>query len=86
MVAHAKPYQVHQVFELPEVSYLVTEHQLYRATCSRCIGTTQAALPDNVSSSQMGANLLSYIALQSGQFHQSVSQIQQQLKQHFGLV
>lgn len=85
MVAHAKPYQVHQVFELPEVSYLVTEHQLYRATCSRCIGTTQAALPDNVSSSQMGANLLSYIALQSGQFHQSVSQIQQQLKQHFGL-
>ncbi|WP_244054441.1 hypothetical protein, partial [Aeromonas caviae] len=28
---------------------------------------------------------LSYIALQSGQFHQSVSQIQQQLKQHFGL-
>ena len=33
----------------------------------------------------MGANLLSYIALQSGQFHQSVSQIQQQLKQHFGL-
>ena len=46
MVAHAKPYQVHQVFELPEVSYLVTEHQLYRATCSRCIGTTQAALPD----------------------------------------
>ena len=33
----------------------------------------------------MGPNLLSYIALQSGQFHQSVSQIQQQLNQHFGL-
>ncbi|WP_042011223.1 IS66 family transposase, partial [Aeromonas fluvialis] len=44
-----------------------------------------APLPETVSSSQMGTNLLSYIALQSGLFHQSISQIQQQLKQHFGL-
>ena len=44
-----------------------------------------AALPDSVSDTQMGPNLLSYIALQSGRFHQSFTQIQQQLKQHFGL-
>lgn len=85
VLAHAKPYRVHQVFDLPEVSYVVTEHQLFRGTCSHCITTTEAALPDTVSDTQMGTNLLSYIALQSGQFHQSISQIQQQLKQHFGL-
>lgn len=57
----------------------------FRGTCTRCIATAQGALPDTVSNTQMGPNLLSYIALQSGQFHQSISQIQQQLKQHFGL-
>ena len=85
VLAHDKPYRVHQVFELPEVSYFVTEHQLFRATCTHCINMAEAALPDTVSDTQMGPNLLSYISLQSGQFHQSVSQIQQQLKQHFGL-
>jgi len=85
VLPHAKPYRVHQVFELPEVSYFVTEHQLFRGTCTRCVVSTQAELPETISSSQMGTNLLSYIALQSGQFHQSISQIQQQLKQHFGL-
>ncbi len=85
VLAHGKPYRVHQVFDLPEVSYFVTEHQLFRATCSQCINTTTVTLPETVSGTQMGASLLSYIALQSGQFHQSVSQIQQQLKQHFGL-
>ena len=85
VVSHDKPYRVHQVFDLPEVSYLVTEHQLFRGTCRGCITTSEAALPQTVSHRQMGANLLSYIALQSGQFHQSISKIQQQLKQHFGL-
>lgn len=82
---HDKPYRVHQVFDLPEVSYIVTEHQLFHGTCTQCINTCRSELPDTVSHTQMGANLLSYIALQSGQFHQSISQIQQQLAQHFGL-
>lgn len=85
VLAHDKPYRVHQVFDLPEVSYFVTEHQLFRATGTHCINTAEATLPETVSDTQMDSNLLSYIALQSGQFHQSVSQIQLQLKQHFGL-
>ena len=85
VVRHDKPYRVHQVFDLPEVSYVVTEHQLFRGTCRGCVATSEAPLPDTVSHTQMGANLLSYIALQSGQFHQSISKIKQQLKQHFGL-
>ncbi|MBM7457312.1 hypothetical protein HNR62_003224 [Oceanisphaera litoralis] len=85
MLAHAKPHRVHQVFDLPDVSYFMTEHQLFRATCTRCIHTDEASLPETVSHTQMGTNLLSYIALQSGQYHQSISQIQSQLNQHFGL-
>lgn len=85
VLVHEKPYRVHQVFDLPEVSYFVTEHQLFRATCTHCINTAEAMLPETVSDTQMGPNLLSYISLQSGQFHQSVSQIQQQLNQHFCL-
>lgn len=85
MLPHDKPYRVHQVFDLPEVSYFVTEHQLFRATGTLCINTKEITLPETVSDIQMGVNLLSYIARQSGQFHQSVTQIQQQLKQHFDL-
>ena len=33
----------------------------------------------------MGNNLLACVAMQSGQFHQSISKIQQQLEQNFGL-
>ena len=54
VVSHDKPYRVHQVFDLPEVSYVVTEHQLYRGTCRGCVTTSEAALPDTVSHSQMG--------------------------------
>lgn len=77
VLVHDKPYRVYQVFDLPEVSYFVTEHQLFSATCTHCINTVEAARPESVSDTQMGSNLLSYIVLQSGQFHQSVSQIQQ---------
>lgn len=33
----------------------------------------------------MGPNVLAYIAVQAGQFHQSISKIQQLLEQKFGL-
>jgi hypothetical protein len=33
----------------------------------------------------MGPNVLAYIAVQAGQYHQSISKIQQQLEQNFGL-
>lgn len=59
MLAHDKPCRVHQVFDLPEVSYFVTKHQLLRATCTQGINTAEATRPDMVSDSQMGSNLLS---------------------------
>lgn len=85
LVNHSQPYRIHQVFDLPQFSYEITEHQLFQGTCSRCGEAVRAPLPTSVSQTQMGANLLAYIALQSGQFHQSISQIQLQLKQVVGL-
>ena len=85
MTPASTPYRQHQVFDIPAQAFSVDEHQLFSATCTRCGDTQQGKLPDTVSSTQMGPNLLAYIAVQAGQFHQSVSKTQQQLEQNFGL-
>ncbi len=79
------PYRRHQVFDIPSQAYSVVEHQLYQGQCCQCSKTIKAPLPDTVNQGQMGNNLLAYVAMQSGQFHQSISKIQQQLEQNFGL-
>ena len=81
----AAPYRRHQVFEIPAQAFSVGEHQLFAATCTLCGDAQQSELPDTVSSTQMGPNLLAYIAVQAGQFHQSICKTQQQLEQNFGL-
>jgi transposase len=63
----------------------VDEHQLYGGTCEQCDDKHQAQLSDTLTSGQMGPNVFAYIAVQAGQFHQSISKIQQQLEQNFGL-
>ena len=78
------PYRRHQVFDIPSQAFTVVEHQLYQGQCCQCSKTVKANLPDNVNQGQMGNNLLAYVAIQSGQFHQSISKIQQQLEQNFG--
>jgi len=73
------PYRRHQVFDIPSQAFSVVEHQLHQGQCCQCSKTVKATLPDNVNQGQMGNNLLAYVAMQSGQFHQSISKIQQQL-------
>ena len=85
IIPNDKPFYRHQVFELPEPQHTVFEHQLYQGCCEHCCQTYQARLPDTVSETQMGPNLITYIALQAGQFHQSIQKIQLQLKQNYGL-
>ncbi|KJY79056.1 IS66 family transposase [Vibrio nigripulchritudo] len=85
VIPNAKPYRAHQVFDLPDISYTVTEHQLYQGQCCHCGDKHKASLPDTVSQSQMGTNLLSFIALQSAQHHQSMTKIQTMLNDVFGL-
>ena len=81
----ADPAIRHQVFDLPEVRYQVTEYQLYRGDCRHCQRPTTAQLPAWVPSGQMGAGLLSWIGILSGQFHLTTRQIQRFLGEQWQL-
>lgn len=81
----AEPAVRHQVFELPEVRYQVTEYQLYAGDCPHCQRRTMARLPEWVPSGQMGPGLLSWISLLTGQFHLSTRQIQRFLQEQWRL-
>lgn len=80
-----KPSCRHQVFDLPEVRYSVTEHQLFSGVCRGCGKKHSASLPSRVTSGQMGAGLISHILLLSGQFHLSIRQTQAYLKEQWQL-
>ena len=79
------PYRRYQVFDITAQTFSVDEHQLFAATCAHFGDSQQGELPGTVSSTQMVPNLLAYIAVQAGQFHQSISKTQQQREQNFGL-
>jgi len=85
LALHAEPAIRHQVFDLPEVRYQVAEYQLYRGDCPCCRRSTTAPLPAWVPSGQMGAGLLSWIGILSGQFHLTTRQIQRFLGEQWQL-
>lgn len=76
LVMDDQPTYRHQIFDLPEVRYQVTEHQLYAGQCPGCHQKQTAKLPQWVPSGQMGSGLISTILQLSGQFHLSIRQIQ----------
>jgi transposase len=61
----------HQVWELPEIQPLVTEHRRHRLTCACCGTVTCAELPPGVPLSQAGPRLVGFVALLMGCFRQS---------------
>ena len=75
----------HQVFDVPDVKFTVTEYQVYSGTCCRCKHRSVGKLPGWVPAGQMGAGLISWIALLSGQYHLSTRQIQSLLQQQWQL-
>ena len=81
----AEPAVRHQVFDLPEVRYQVTDYQLYRGYCRCCRRHTTATLPDWIPRGQMGPGLIGWIGVLAGQFHLSVRAIQQFLDEHWQL-
>lgn len=81
----AEPVVRHQVFDLPEARYQVTEYQLYAGDCPHCQQHTLARLPDWVPSGQMGPGLVSWIGVLSGQFHLATRPIQQFLQEQWQL-
>lgn len=61
----------HQVWELPEIKPLVTEHRRHRLTCSCCGTITCGVLPAGVPQSQAGPRLVGFVALLMGAMRQS---------------
>ena len=82
---HSDPHHRHQVFDIPEVRYTLTEHRLHHAHCQACHHHAIAQLPDSVPRGQMGHGLLGLIAHLSGQYHLSIREIQHYLQSHWQL-
>ena len=69
------PYR-HQIFDIPPPEIDVTEHQFYHGTCTCCQRHHASQWPDWVPTGQMGAGLIGWIVIFSGQFRLSIRQIQ----------
>jgi len=61
----------HQVWDLPQITPLVTEYQRHRLTCPCCSTSTCGELPAGVPESQAGPRLVALVALLMGCFKQS---------------
>ena len=80
-----KPTHRHQVFEIPEPQFELTEYQIFHGRCQCCGTSSKGQLPESAPQGQMGSNLLSLIAMLTGQCHLSVRKIQSLLKEQYGL-
>ena len=82
---NATPSRRHQVFELPKPQLDMTEYQIFHGRCSCCAAVTKGQLPEDAPNGQMGARLMSYIAVLAGEYHLSVRKIQRLLKDQYGI-
>lgn len=85
IILDADPKDRHQVFDLPQITYTVTEHQRFGGTCPCCNRSLVANLPKEAPSGQMGPGLMAWIALLSGHFRMSTRNIQALLAMQWGL-
>jgi hypothetical protein len=75
----------HQVYDFPkEIRLHIHEHQLIHGECQCCGKQVKAQLPEQVSPTQKGPNLLAFISLLSGQYHLSLNKIRSLLNDVFG--
>lgn len=86
VLPHHQPTYRHQIFDLPDViPYRMEEHQLFHGDCERCGQRHKARLPDTVSPTQMGPNLLSLVGALAGHYHLSIGLTRQLVTDLFGL-
>lgn len=85
IVLEAAPHRRHQVFDLPPVRYRVTEYQEWAGQCACCGRRHVGRLPEWVPRGQMGAGLVSWIAMLAGEFRLTNRQIQRLLQLQWGL-
>lgn len=81
----ADPSFRHQVFDLPEVRFTVTEHQVFDGVCGCCHKHHKGRWPNSIPSGQMGPGLVAWIVMMSAQFHLSIRQMQSLLAEQWGL-
>ena len=67
----------HQVYDLPEKLYEVTEHQAHACTCPECGKVTREELPAEVAGSCFGPRLVSFLAFMTGACHVSRRNVQE---------
>ncbi len=79
-MADAPAYR-HQIWDVIPMKMKVEEHQFYQGVCGGCGKTHHSQWPDWLPSGQMGAGLISWIGMMSGQYHLSVRNIQSLLKE-----
>jgi transposase len=78
-------YGCHQVTELPPLRPVVTEYRLHTLTCTQCGQQTAAPLPPGVPTRSFGPRLQATVAVNSGCYHLSKRQTQQQLQDSYGV-
>ncbi|MBD1578077.1 transposase, partial [Vibrio sp. S11_S32] len=78
------PYYRHQVHEIPEPIVDITEYRLFNGHCTHCNEKMKPVTPKSMPQGIIGPNLLSYIAILSGQYHLSIRKIRSLLKEQLG--
>jgi len=85
IVIDPTPQSRRQIFDLPAITFTVTEHQRFGGTCPCCNRSVSAKLPRDIPTGQMGPGLIAWMALMSGHFRLSIRSIQNLLAMQWGL-
>jgi transposase len=74
-----------QVWELPEIQPVITEHRLQAGWCAHCQTWVKPDLPAEVGRSACGPRLQAWVAILTGHFRQSRRQVVELLQELCGL-
>ena len=75
----------HQVWELPEIQPVITEHRLSAGWCPHCQTWVKPDLPAEVGRSAFGPRLQAWVAILTGRFRQSRRQVVELLRELCGV-
>ncbi|MBM4449111.1 MAG: IS66 family transposase, partial [Chloroflexi bacterium] len=81
----APPVERRQVWELPEIQPVITEHRLSAGWCSHCQTWVKPDLPAEVGRSVFGPRLQAWVAILTGRFRQSRRQVVELLRELCGV-
>jgi transposase len=81
----APPVERRQVWELPEIQPVITEHRLLAGWCPHCQVWVKPELPAEVGRSAFGPRLQAWVAILTGRFRQSRRQVVDLLQELCGV-